>query len=138
MPLVRGRVDRTGAALGTGRRKTAVARVRIRDGKGKITVNGRDLTEFFPLERDQQMILAPLKATDSLKSVDVWVRVVGGGPTGQTGAGRPRHCRALQAKNPESHHQLSDGGFLTRDGRMVERKKYGFKKARRSFQFSKR
>lgn len=138
VPLVRGRVDRTGAALGTGRRKTAVARVRIRDGKGKITVNGRDLTEFFPLERDQQMILAPLKATDSLKSVDVWVRVVGGGPTGQTGAVVLGIARALQAKNPESHHQLSDGGFLTRDGRMVERKKYGFKKARRSFQFSKR
>jgi small subunit ribosomal protein S9 len=135
---MRGRVDRTGAALGTGRRKTAVARVRIRDGKGTITVNGRDLNAFFPLERDQQMILAPLKATGMQKSVDVWVRVVGGGPTGQTGAVVLGIARALQAKNPESHHLLSDGGFLTRDGRMVERKKYGRKKARRSFQFSKR
>jgi small subunit ribosomal protein S9 len=137
-PTVRGRVDKTGAALGTGRRKTSVARVRVRDGNGKIVINGRDLAEFFPLERDQQMILAPLKATDSLKSVDVWVRVVGGGPTGQTGAVVLGIARALQARNPESHHQLSDGGFLTRDGRMVERKKYGYKKARRSFQFSKR
>lgn len=135
---VRGSVDRTGAALGTGRRKTAVARVRIRDGNGKITVNGRELTEFFPMERDQQMILAPLKTTGHLKSVDVWVRVVGGGPTGQAGAAVLGIARALQAKSPESHHQLSDGGFLTRDGRMVERKKYGRKKARRSFQFSKR
>lgn len=135
---VRGRIDRTGAALGTGRRKTAVARVRIRDGKGDITINGRELTAFFPLERDQQMILAPLKAAGALKSVDVWVRVTGGGPTGQTGAVVLGIARALQAKNPESHHVLSDGNFLTRDGRMVERKKYGRKKARRSFQFSKR
>jgi small subunit ribosomal protein S9 len=135
---MRGRVDRTGAALGTGRRKTSVARVRIRDGQGKITVNGRELNEFFPMERDQQLILAPLKATGHLKSVDVWVRVVGGGPTGQAGAAVLGIARALQAKNPESHHLLSDGGFLTRDGRMVERKKYGRKKARRSFQFSKR
>lgn len=135
---MRGRVDRTGAALGTGRRKTAVARVRIRDGQGKITVNGREMAAFFPMERDQQLILAPLKATGTVKSVDVWVRVAGGGPTGQAGAAVLGIARALQAKHPESHHTLSDGGFLTRDGRMVERKKYGRKKARRSFQFSKR
>jgi small subunit ribosomal protein S9 len=135
---MRGRIDRTGAALGTGRRKTSVARVRVRDGKGTITVNGREMTEFFPMERDQQLILAPLKATGNLKTVDVWVRVDGGGPTGQAGAVVLGVARALQAKYPESHHLLSDGGFLTRDGRMVERKKYGRKKARRSFQFSKR
>jgi small subunit ribosomal protein S9 len=135
---IRGRIDRTGAALGTGRRKTSVARVRIRDGKGTIKVNDREMTEFFPMERDQQLILAPLKATGNLKTVDVWVRVDGGGPTGQAGAVVLGVARALQVKFPESHHTLSDGGFLTRDGRMVERKKYGRKKARRSFQFSKR
>lgn len=137
-PKIRGHVDKTGAALGTGRRKTAVARVRIRDGKGNIAINGRELAQFFPLERDQQMILAPLKATGALETVDVTVRVTGGGSTGQTGAVVLGIARALQVRNPDSHHELSDGGFLTRDGRMVERKKYGLKKARRSFQFSKR
>jgi small subunit ribosomal protein S9 len=124
--------------MGTGRRKTAVARVRIQDGSGKLTINERELNEYFPMERDQQMILAPLKATESLGKVDVWVRVVGGGPTGQTGAVVLGVARALQARMPNLHHRLSEGGFLTRDGRMVERKKYGYKKARRSFQFSKR
>ena len=137
-PAVRGHVDKRGVALGTGRRKTAVARVRISDGNGKITINDRELEDFFRIERDRQMILAPLEATGMRKSVDVWVRVDGGGPTGQTGACVLGIARALQAKNPELHHQLGDGNFLTRDGRMVERKKYGFKKARRSFQFSKR
>lgn len=137
-PAIRGRIDRFGVAMGTGRRKTSVARVRIQDGSGRITINGRELAAFFPLERDQQMVLAPLKAAGRINNVDVWVRVDGGGPTGQTGAVVLGIARALQARNPESHYQLSDGGFLTRDGRMVERKKYGFKKARRSFQFSKR
>jgi small subunit ribosomal protein S9 len=135
---LRGRIDERGVAMGTGRRKTAVARVRIQDGSGKLTINERELNEYFPMERDQQMILAPLKATESLGKVDVWVRVVGGGPTGQTGAVVLGVARALQARMPNLHHRLSEGGFLTRDGRMVERKKYGYKKARRSFQFSKR
>lgn len=137
-PLIRGRVDKHGVAMGTGRRKTAVARVRISDGNGKMTINDREFTEYFPLERDQQMIQAPLKATGTLGSLDIWVRVTGGGTTGQTGAVLLGIARALQVKNPDLHGKLSEGGYLTRDGRMVERKKYGYRKARRSFQFSKR
>jgi small subunit ribosomal protein S9 len=137
-PLIRGKIDRLGVAMGTGRRKTAVARVRIKDGSGKIMVNDRELAEFFTLERDQLMIQAPLKITEMAEKVDVWVRVKGGGSTGQTGAVILGIARALEAKNPGLHSKLSEEGFLTRDGRMVERKKYGHKKARRSFQFSKR
>lgn len=136
--MIRGKVDRFGVAMGTGRRKTAVARVRIKDGDGKLTINGRELEAYFHTERDQQDVLAPLKATKTLGKVDVWVRVNGGGTTGQAGAIVLGIARALQARDPELHHTLSSGGYLTRDGRMVERKKYGFKKARRSFQFSKR
>ena len=136
--LIRGKIDRHGVAIGTGRRKTAVARVRITDGDGAMTINGRQLDEYFQIERDRLVIEAPLKATETLGSVDVWVRVNGGGPTGQAGAIVLGIARALQAKNPNLHEALSDGGYLTRDGRMVERKKYGYKKARKSFQFSKR
>jgi small subunit ribosomal protein S9 len=137
-PTIRGKLDRFGVAMGTGRRKTAVARVRVKDGSGKISVNERELEEFFPLERDRLMIMAPLKATETEGKVDIWVRVDGGGSTGQTGAIVLGIARALQAKNNALHPKLSEGGFLTRDSRMVERKKYGHKKARRSFQFSKR
>jgi small subunit ribosomal protein S9 len=137
-PMVRGKIDRTGAAIGTGRRKTAVARVRIRDGGGKLTINDRSLEEYFKTERDRQSVLAPLKAAASLGKVDVWVRVDGGGTTGQAGAIVLGIARALQARDHNLHVTLSAGGYLTRDSRMVERKKYGFKKARRSFQFSKR
>ena len=137
-PVIRGKVDRFGVAWGTGRRKTAVARVRIRDGSGAFRVNGREFVEYFPTERDQQLIHAPLKAAGLLGQVDIDIRVHGGGTTGQTGAIVLGIARAVQAKNPALHSALSEGGFLTRDGRMVERKKYGFKKARRSFQFSKR
>ena len=136
--MIRGKIDRHGVAIGTGRRKTAVARVRITDGDGAMTINGRQLDEYFQIERDRLVIEAPLKATETLGSVDVWVRVNGGGPTGQAGAIVLGIARALQAKNPNLHEALSDGGYLTRDGRMVERKKYGYKKARKSFQFSKR
>ncbi len=137
-PLISGKVDRQGVAIGTGRRKTAVARVRITSGQGKFTVNGREMDDYFPLERDRQMIMAPLKATKNDGQVDIWVRVNGGGPTGQTGAVVLGVARALEARNNELHATLSEGGYLTRDGRMVERKKYGRRKARRSFQFSKR
>ena len=137
-PVIRGKVDRYGVAWGTGRRKTAVARVRLKDGSGEITINGRKFEDYFPIERDQKLILAPLNSTELAGKVDVMVNVNGGGSTGQTGAVVLGIARAIQAKSPELHHHLSDGGFLTRDGRMVERKKYGFKKARRSFQFSKR
>lgn len=136
--VIRGKIDKFGVAMGTGRRKTAVARVRIKDGDGKLTINGRELDEYFATERHQQDILGPLRATDSLGTVDVWVRVDGGGTTGQSGAIVLGIARALQAKNPTLHHILADGGYLTRDSRMVERKKYGLRKARRSFQFSKR
>jgi small subunit ribosomal protein S9 len=136
--VFRGSVDRFGVAMGTGRRKTSVARVRVKDGGGEIKINERPLTEYFPMERDRNHIEAPLKATGMLGKVDIWVRVQGGGPTGQAGATVLGIARALQAKDPGLHHELSGGGFLTRDGRMVERKKYGRRKARRSFQFSKR
>ncbi len=136
--LIRGRIDKFGVAMGTGRRKTSVARVRVKDGNGKLAINGKILEEYFAIERDRQVIEAPLKATDCYGKVDVWVRVNGGGTTGQAGAIVLGIARALQVKDPTLHGVLSGGGFLTRDSRMVERKKYGYKKARKSFQFSKR
>lgn len=137
-PTIRGKIDRFGVALGTGRRKTSVARVRVSDGGGKIVINGRPLEAYCVVERDRLDILAPLKAVEMQDKVDIVVTVRGGGPTGQAGAIVLGVARALQAKNPAFHGTLADGGFLTRDSRMVERKKYGHKKARRSFQFSKR
>lgn len=137
-PVVRGKIDKFGVAMGTGRRKTAVARVRVKKGKGKLTVNGRELAEFFPVERDQNQILEVLEKTETAGKVDVWVRVDGGGITGQSGAVLLGLARALHVLDPSLHQILSENGFLTRDPRMVERKKYGLKKARRSFQFSKR
>ncbi|QDU79481.1 30S ribosomal protein S9 [Polystyrenella longa] len=137
-PVIRGKIDRFGAALGTGRRKTSVARVRVKSGSGVITVNGRPMEEYFTVIRDRKMILAPLLVTGEEGKVDVWIRASGGGITGQTGAAVLGIARALQAKDASNHHALAEGGFLTRDDRMVERKKYGLKKARKSFQFSKR
>tara|TARA_R110002111_G_scaffold107056_2_gene165521 strand:+ start:105659 stop:106258 length:600 start_codon:yes stop_codon:yes gene_type:complete len=137
-PVIRGKLDKHGVAMGTGRRKTAVARVRIRPGAGKLTINGLALEEYLRVERDRQMVEAPLKATETFGKVDVWVRVNGGGTTGQTGAIVLGIARALEAYNNQFHETLSAGRFLTRDSRMVERKKFGFKKARKSFQFSKR
>jgi small subunit ribosomal protein S9 len=137
-PTIRGKIDRFGTAIGTGRRKTSVARVRVKPGDGKLTINGRSLDQYCGVERDRAMVMAPLVATDRVGKVDVWIRVNGGGTTGQTGAIVLGIARALQAKEPDLHQALSEKGFLTRDGRMVERKKYGLKKARKSFQFSKR
>jgi small subunit ribosomal protein S9 len=136
--IVRGKLDRFGTAWGIGRRKTAVARVQVRQGGGKFEVNGRPMTEYFCVERDRLVVEAPLRAAEKLGNVDVIVSVEGGGTTGQSGAIVMGIARALEALNPSLHPALADGGFLTRDSRMVERKKYGFKKARRSFQFSKR
>jgi small subunit ribosomal protein S9 len=136
--VLRGRIDADGTAVSTGRRKTAVARVRVRKGTGKITVNGREFEDYFPVERHRLLIEAPLKATGVYGQVDIWVRATGGGVNGQAGALILGVARAIQALHPEQHGALSDGGFLTRDDRMVERKKYGHRKARRSFQFSKR
>lgn len=135
---VRGRIEPDGTAVSTGRRKTAVARVRIRKGTGKFTINGRAFEVYFPVERHRLMIEAPFKATGTSGQYDVWVRATGGGINGQAGAVILGVARGIQALHPEQHGALSDGGFLTRDDRMVERKKYGHRKARRSFQFSKR
>jgi small subunit ribosomal protein S9 len=137
-PVVRGKIDKFGVAMGTGRRKTSVARLRVKPGKGKFTVNGKELADFFPVERHRKKILAVLEKTEKSGKVDVWVRVDGGGITGQCGAVILGLARALHVLDPALHSILSVSGFLTRDSRMVERKKYGFKKARKSFQFSKR
>jgi small subunit ribosomal protein S9 len=137
-PTIRGKIDRFGVAMGTGRRKTSVARVRIKDGSGSFTVNGKSMDEFLCLERDQNMVQAPLKLVEKLGKVDVFVRVQGGGTTGQTGAIVLGIARALQGMNETWHSTLADAGFLTRDDRMVERKKFGLRKARRAYQFSKR
>jgi small subunit ribosomal protein S9 len=134
----RGRIDKFGVAMGTGRRKTSVARVRLKPGTGKFEVNGRPLNEYFCVERDQIIVQAPIHLVDKVGQVDVWIRVDGGGTTGQAGASLLGIARALEVLWPAMHQQLGEAGYLTRDSRMVERKKYGFKKARRSFQFSKR
>lgn len=136
--VVRGKIDRFGVAMGTGRRKTSVARVRIKDGNGEFVVNGKPFEEFFCVERDRKMVQEALNMTEMRDKVDVWVRVNGGGTTGQTGAVILGVARALQVKDPSLHPVLAGGGYLTRDDRMVERKKYGRRKARRSYQFSKR
>jgi small subunit ribosomal protein S9 len=123
---------------GTGRRKTAVARVRIKPGTGAILVNGRPFETYFPIEQQRLNAQAPLVATSTLGKYDVWARLDGGGPIGQSGAMRLGVARALKIAEPALEQALRDTGFLTRDSRMVERKKYGQRKARRRFQFSKR
>jgi small subunit ribosomal protein S9 len=128
----------SGDALGTGRRKSSVARVRIRAGSGKFTVNGRDFNEYFTEEQDRQWILQVLDAVEQRENVDVIVRVGGGGSTGQSGAIRMGIARALLSHDEELFPTLRDGGFLTRDARMKERKKPGLHGARRGTQFSKR
>ena len=128
----------SGDALGTGRRKTAVARVRLKAGSGKIVVNGKPLEEYFPLFTDRQNVLDALEAAGQREAVDVSIRVTGGGKTGQSAACRMGIARALIGNNAETFNPLRDGGFLTRDSRMKERKKYGLRGARRGVQFSKR
>lgn len=128
----------TNDALGTGRRKTSVARVRIRSGQGNITVNRKALAEYFPNEQDRRALLEPLEASGKLSELDVVIRVHGGGPTGQSGACRMGIARALVSFDTEIFPAMRDNGFLTRDSRMKERKKYGLRGARRGTQFSKR
>lgn len=123
---------------GTGRRKTAVARVFIKAGSGKIVVNGKPVDEFFSRETGRMVVRQPLQLTDNLTSFDVLVNVVGGGESGQAGAVRHGITRALIDFNPELKPALKSAGFVTRDAREVERKKVGFRKARRRKQFSKR
>lgn len=123
---------------GVGRRKTAVARVYLREGDGKIMVNGRGVDEYFGNGLLVFMVKQPLEATDNLTKFNILINVVGGGPSGQAGACRLGIARALLQENEANKAALRANGFLTRDSRMVERKKYGQKGARRRFQFSKR
>ena len=123
---------------GTGRRKSSVARVRVYNGTGKITINDRDIEEYFGLETLKLIVRQPLALTDTLDKFDIVCRVVGGGVTGQAGAIRHGLSRALLQFNEELRPELKKAGFLTRDPRMKERKKYGLKGARRAPQFSKR
>ncbi|MCS7177340.1 MAG: 30S ribosomal protein S9 [Candidatus Kapabacteria bacterium] len=124
--------------LATGRRKTAVARVVVTPGSGVITVNGRPFEEYFPLEAHRKDILLPLELTNTLGRFDIRANVSGGGISGQSGAIRLGIARALVEVDEEFRKILRPAGLLTRDPRMVERKKYGQKKARKRFQFSKR
>lgn len=123
---------------GTGRRKTSVAQVRLLPGNGKFTVNGRDIEEYFDYETLRIVASAPLTLTETKGQFDIIVKVTGGGYTGQAGAIRHGISRALLEVDPEHRAILKKAGFLTRDPRMKERKKYGLKKARRAPQFSKR
>jgi small subunit ribosomal protein S9 len=127
-----------GDCLGTGRRKTAIARVRIRPGSGKVTVNGRELSQYFPVIMQQQTVFDALDATGKREQVDCIITCTGGGPNGQSGACKMGIARALIAFDGEVFPTLRDGGYLTRDSRMKERKKYGLRGARRGVQFSKR
>lgn len=123
---------------GTGRRKSSVARVYLVAGTGKITINKRDIDEYFGLETLKTIVRQPLVLTENADKFDVLVNVNGGGTTGQASAIRHGISRALLEADPEYRKPLKDAGFLTRDPRMKERKKYGLKKARRAPQFSKR
>ncbi len=124
--------------LGTGRRKSSVARVRLTAGSGKITINRRPLEEYFPLRQHQTLVLAPLEKSGRRNDVDVTIRVTGGGTTGQADACKLAIARALKACDPELAGLLRGAGFLTCDSRVKERKKYGLHGARRGTQFSKR
>ena len=123
---------------GTGRRKHSVARVRVYNGTGKVTINGRDMNDYFGLETLKLLVNSPLVLTENEGKFDVVVNVVGGGCSGQAGAIRHGLSRALLQFNPELRSVLKKAGFLTRDPRMKERKKYGLKAARRAPQFSNR
>ena len=123
---------------GTGRRKSSIARVRLVEGNGKITVNGKSIDEFFGAETLKVIVKQPLTVTNTLEKFDVIASVNGGGFSGQAGAIRLGVARALNEANAEFRPTLKSNGFLTRDSRAKERKKYGLKKARRAPQFSKR
>jgi small subunit ribosomal protein S9 len=124
--------------IGTGRRKTSVARVYVRDGSGNITINGRVLNEYFPRGEHVNIVRSPLMVTAGESKFDVLINVYGGGINGQAGACRHGLARALCQVDENNYSSLRSNGFLTRDSRMVERKKYGQAGARRRFQFSKR
>ena len=124
--------------LGTGRRKCSVARVRVTTSAGKIEINGKTIDEYFDLETLKTIVKQPLVLTETLNNVDVVVNIYGGGKAGQAGAIRHGITRALIEFRPELREELKKAGFVTRDARKKERKKYGLKKARRAPQFSKR
>ena len=132
------KVDNLGRAYATGKRKNAIARVWVKPGKGKITINGKDSDAYFARPVLRMMIAQPFKITEREGEFDVFVTVVGSGLSGQAGAVRHGISKALTYYEPGLRSVLKKGGFLTRDSRTVERKKYGKAKARRSFQFSKR
>ena len=122
----------------TGKRKSAIARVWLMPGSGNLTVNRKPLSDYFPLETHQNMVQEPLNLTDTLGQFDALVTVRGGGVSGQAGAIRHGISKALLLADPDLRSSLKQQGFLTRDSRIKERKKYGQKKARKRFQFSKR
>jgi small subunit ribosomal protein S9 len=128
----------TNEFLGTGRRKTAIARVRLATGSGKITVNGREFENYFPLETLRTTVTQPLTVTNTTEKLDARISVTGGGPNGQAGAVRHGISRALLKFDANLRGALKAEGFLTRDPRERERKKYGQPGARKRFQFSKR
>lgn len=132
------KVPTSGLFWGTGRRKTSVARVRIMPGEGKLQINKRDLEKYFTEEIDRERVLAPLKKVGAVGKYNVFVNVKGGGITGQSSAILLGLSRALATADSESEPLLREAGYMTRDARRVERKKYGRRKARRRFQFSKR
>ena len=137
-PVYVQRLDAQGRAYATGKRKDAVARVWVKRGGGNITINGRDQTVYFARPVLRMILQQPLHVAGRVDQYDVTVTVAGGGLSGQAGAVRHGLAKALTAYEPELRPALKKEGFLTRDPRVVERKKYGKKKARRSFQFSKR
>ena len=132
------KVDNLGRSYATGKRKNAVARVWIKPGSGNVTVNGKDFDVFFARPVLRMIVQQPLDATDTRGSFDIYFTVSGGGLSGQAGAIRHGLSKALLNFEPQNRAALKSGGFLTRDSRVVERKKYGRAKARKSFQFSKR
>ncbi|OAI25978.1 30S ribosomal protein S9 [Methylosinus sp. R-45379] len=137
-PKYEQKLDKYGRAYATGKRKNAVARVWIKPGTGKITVNGRDVAVYFARPVLRMILQQPLGVANRVDQYDLVVTVAGGGLSGQAGAVRHGLAKALTHYEPELRSALKREGFLTRDSRVVERKKYGKRKARRSFQFSKR
>jgi len=137
-PVHEQKLDAQGRAYATGKRKNAIARVWVKPGNGKITVNGKDFNQFFARPVLQMILQQPIVATARTEQYDIEATVAGGGLSGQAGAVRHGISKALTYYEPELRAILKKGGFLTRDSRVVERKKYGKAKARRSFQFSKR
>ena len=132
------KIDAQGRAYATGKRKNAVARVWIKAGAGRVTINGRDILEYFARPVLRMVLNQPFVAAGRADQYDVWCTVSGGGLSGQAGAVRHGIAKAMVLYEPDIRRVLRSGGYLTRDARVVERKKYGKRKARRSFQFSKR